>query len=176
MNQIVRMSQLDSQTPIGGERGGREVGYAAGVFDMFHVGHLNLLKNARRRCDHLIVGVTTDELCQERKGKRPVVPFDERLAIVESIRYVDEVVPQFVTDKIEAWERLHYDVIFVGDDWKGSDRWIEYERKLNERSSRVEYVAYTQHTSSTLLRAALTTRVGGVDSSGTYSGETSMAA
>jgi glycerol-3-phosphate cytidylyltransferase len=131
------------------------VGYTTGVYDLFHIGHLNLLQRARERCDHLIVGVTTDELSSERKGKMPVIPAAERMAIVSAIRYVDEVVPQTDMDKLAAWERLKYDVLFVGDDWKGSTDWVKYERLLNLRGGRVEYLPYTSHTSSTLLRHAL---------------------
>ena len=95
-----------------------KIGYTTGVFDMFHVGHLNILKNAKERCEHLIVGVSTDELVKSYKHKTPVIPFEERLAIVESIRYVDEVVPQVSMDKFAAWEKYRFNAIFHGDDWR----------------------------------------------------------
>ena len=96
------------------------VGYTTGVFDLFHIGHLNVLKNAKERCDYLIVGVSTDEVVQNYKNKKPIIPFEERMEIVKAIKYVDEVVPQVDMDKFKAWKNIHYDVLFHGDDWKGS--------------------------------------------------------
>lgn len=98
-----------------------KVGYTAGVYDLFHIGHLNLLRRAKEQCEYLIVAVSTDELVQQYKNKTPVIPFSERKAIVEAIKYVDEVVPQTSRDKISAYEKHHFDVMFVGDDWKGSE-------------------------------------------------------
>ncbi|SOE01054.1 adenylyltransferase/cytidyltransferase family protein [Blastococcus haudaquaticus] len=132
------------------------VGYTTGVYDMFHIGHLNVLRRARLACDHLVVGVTTDELSLAAKGKTPVVPFEERMDIVRAIRYVDDVVPQTSMDKLEAWEKIGFDAVFVGDDWKGTDKWNALEAEFAARGVTVRYFAYTQHTSSTLLRAALT--------------------
>ena len=94
------------------------IGYTTGVFDLFHIGHLNLLRRAKEHCDYLIVGVTTDDLVSY-KHKRAVIPFEDRLAIVEAIKYVDKAVPQASMDKMAAWEQYHFDVMFVGDDWKG---------------------------------------------------------
>lgn len=131
------------------------IGYTAGVFDMFHIGHLNLLRRARAACDHLIVGVTTDDLCERTKGKRPVIPFAERLEIVASIKMVSEALPQTSLDKFEAWHRLRFDRMFVGSDWKGSARWAQYEHDLKTVGVDVVYFPYTVHTSSTLLRRAL---------------------
>lgn len=128
------------------------VGYTTGVFDMFHIGHLNILKRAKQHCDILIVGVTTDELCQAYKNKLPIIPYEERKAIIEAIRYVDKVVPQLNRDKFSAWEEHKFDVMFVGDDWKGSELFEAVERKLNEVGCRVEYLPYTQGTNSTILR------------------------
>lgn len=130
------------------------LGYTAGVYDLFHIGHLNLLKRAKERCDKLIVAVSTDELVQY-KGKKPVITFEERKAIVEAIKYVDEVVVQDDLDKFGAWKKYHYNVLFVGDDWKGTEVWNEYERKLNEVGAKVCYLPYTKHTSSTLLTSIL---------------------
>ena len=132
------------------------VGYTTGVYDMFHIGHLNVLRRARMACDHLVVGVTTDELSLAVKGKAPVIPFPERMEIVRAVRHVDEVVPQNSMDKLAAWEELRFDAVFVGDDWKGTDKWNALERDFAARGVRVHYFPYTTHTSSTLLRAALT--------------------
>lgn len=133
----------------------KTIGYTTGVYDMFHVGHLNLLKRAKLECDYLIVGVTTDELCEERKGKRPIIPFLERMEIVEHVVFVDEVVPQVNMDKIEAWNNLKFDKVFVGDDWKGSEKWNQLERDFDERGVEIIYFSYTKHTSSTQLRRVI---------------------
>src|SRR5690625_2231569 len=103
------------------------VGYTTGVFDLFHIGHLNILKNAKKECDYLIVGVTSDEEVKRKKGKYPIIPFSERLEIVNSIVYVDRVVEESNTDKKIAWEKYKFDRIFKGDDWRGSDLWNDYE-------------------------------------------------
>jgi len=123
---------------------------------MFHVGHLNLLRRAREVCDHLIVGVTTDELCVASKGKSPVIPFAERLEIVASVRYVDRVVAQSSLDKIAAWQQHPFNRMFVGDDHRGSERWNRYEREFSETDVELVYLPYTVHTSSTLLRQRIT--------------------
>ena len=131
------------------------IGYTTGVYDLFHVGHVNLLKRARLACDHLIVGVTTDELAAERKRHPPVIPFVERMEIVASIKYVDEVVPQTNMDKLEAWNNLKFDRMFVGDDWKGTPKWLELERVFEPLGVEIVYFSYTVHTSSTKLRQIL---------------------
>lgn len=131
------------------------VGYTAGVFDLFHIGHLNILKTASRNCDRLIVGITTDELCQEEKRKKPIIPFDERCAIVSSIKYVDSVIPQCSIDKFEAWQKIRFDKIYVGDDWRGTQRWAELEEKFAKHSVKVMYLPYTNSTSSSLIREIL---------------------
>ena len=130
------------------------IGYTTGVFDLFHIGHLNLLKNAKAKCDYLVVGITTDELVKY-KGKLPVINLEERMEIVKAIKDVDEVVVQDDLDKFKAWEKYHYDVLFVGDDWKGTDKWNEYERKLNLVGAKVCYLPYTKTTSSTLITKVL---------------------
>lgn len=130
------------------------IGYTAGVYDLFHIGHLNLLKNAKEHCDKLIVALTTDELVQY-KGKNSIIPLNERMEIVKAIRYVDDVVVQDDLDKFNAWKKYHYDVLFVGDDWKGTDKWNKYEQQLAEVGSRVIYFPYTKTTSSTLLTSVL---------------------
>ena len=128
------------------------IGYTTGVFDMFHVGHLNILRRAKEQCDYLIVGVSTDELCLSYKHKAPIIPYEERKAIVESIRYVDEVVPQSDRDKYGAWQRLHFNRMFVGDDWKGSPLFSEVEKRFNEVGVEIVYFPYTKGTSSSVLR------------------------
>ena len=131
------------------------IGYTTGVFDLFHIGHLNLLRNAKAMCDKLVVGVTTDEILFPYKGKRSVIPFEERLEIIKGIRYVDSAIPQVSMDKIEAWNKLKFDVLFVGDDWHQNPKWQELEKKLNELNARVVYFPYTKGTSSTLINETL---------------------
>ena len=128
-----------------------KIGYTTGVFDLFHIGHLNILKRAKEQCDYLIVGVTKDEVVQEYKHKTPVIPYEERKAIVEAIKYVDKVIPQTTMDKYKAWEQEKFDVIFHGDDWKNSDMYNEMERKLKSVGVEFVYFPYTKGTSSTLL-------------------------
>ena len=131
------------------------IGYTTGVFDMFHVGHLNLLARARGQCDRLIVGVSTDDVVLDYKGHAPIVPYAERVAIVKAIRYVDEVVPQTSMDKFAAWEKLHFDRLFHGNDWKGSAMYNEVEARLKAVGVEVVYFEYTKGTSSTLLSERL---------------------
>ena len=126
------------------------IGYTTGVYDLFHIGHLNLLKCAKGMCDKLIVGVTVDELTNY-KGKRAVIPFDERIEIVRSIRYVDAAVPQYDMDKLTACKKLGATILFVGDDWYGTDKWQEYERQLSAEGIRVVYFPYTKGISSTQI-------------------------
>lgn len=132
-----------------------DIGYACGVFDLFHIGHLNLLRNAKGICDHLIVGVTTDDLIETYKHKKAIIPFTERMEIVRAVKYVDSVVPQEDIDKFEAWKKLRFDVLFVGDDWYNSPSWQEYEEKFKEVGVRVVYFPYTKGTSSTLINSIL---------------------
>lgn len=130
------------------------IGYTTGVFDLFHIGHLNILKKAKKECDYLIVGVTIDELVSY-KGKQAFIPFEERLKIVESIEYVDEVTPQTTMNKMEAWEEFKFNKMFVGSDWKGTDRWNNLEREFLKVNVEIVYFPYTKGTSSTQLRKAL---------------------
>lgn len=132
-----------------------KIGYTTGVYDLFHIGHLNILRNAKLECDYLIVGVTTDTLSQNEKGKTPVIPFQERMAIVESIEYVDMVVPQTSYDKMEAWNNLKFNIMFVGDDWKGTEKWNKLEAEFAEKGVKIHYFPYTKQTSSTKLRTIL---------------------
>ncbi len=131
------------------------VGYTTGVFDLFHIGHLNLLKQAKSGCDRLIVGVSTDELVQTYKNKSPIIPFTERIEIVSALKYVDEVVPQSHRDKIAAYHEIKFDVMFVGSDWKGSVLFSAVEAELAEYGVKVIYFEYTNHVSSTALKSTL---------------------
>ena len=130
-----------------------EIGYTAGVFDMFHVGHLNIIRNAKEYCEHLIVAVSTDEIVVENKCKAPIIKYEDRVSIVEAIRYVDEVVPQTDYDnKLGAAKKYGINVMFVGDDWKGTDKWSRIERQLKEIGVDLVYLPYTHYISSTILR------------------------
>ena len=128
-----------------------KIGYTTGVYDLFHIGHLNILKRAKEQCDYLIVGVSTDEVVQEYKHKTPIIPYNERLAIVEAIKYVDKVVPQSSMDKFAAWEQYHFDAIFHGDDWKGSSMYDEIENKLKAVGCDMVFLPHTDGTSSTII-------------------------
>jgi glycerol-3-phosphate cytidylyltransferase len=131
------------------------IGYAPGAYDLFHVGHLNILREARARCDYLVAGVVSDEMCVLAKGKLPVVPLVERREIVGSIRFVDEVYTETTPEKLDAWQELHFNRIFKGDDWKGTAKGDKLERDFSAVGVEVVYFPYTVHTSSTLLRRAL---------------------
>ena len=131
------------------------IGYTAGVFDMFHVGHLNLFQHAREQCDFLVVGVTTDELAEAQKGVRPVVPLIERMAIVQHVRGVDDVVPQATLDKLAAWEVLKFDVLFVGDNLRGTADWEQVEHDLGGVGVEVVYLPATHVRSGELLARGL---------------------
>jgi glycerol-3-phosphate cytidylyltransferase len=133
--------------------GGR--GYVPGVFDMFHVGHLNVISAARPHCDHLIVGVVTDEVVTAVKGRPPVIPLGERMEIVAALRDVDEVVVDVHRDKFDSWQDVRFDVVFRGDDWAGTQRGRKLEADLATVHARVHYFPYTRHTSSSLLRDVL---------------------
>lgn len=122
--------RIDISAGATGENRSAIVGYTAGVFDLFHVGHLNLLRNARKKCDYLIVGVTVDELAEQVKGVRPFIPLVERMAIVQSVRYVDHVLPQTSMDKLQAWNSLKFDVLFAGDNVCGTGTWNAVEAEL----------------------------------------------
>lgn len=131
------------------------VGYAAGAFDLFHVGHLNILKHAKSQCDWLIAGVVSDEMLQLTKGIRPVVPLAERMEIVRHITFVDEVFAEVVPDKLDTWRQLRFDAFFKGDDWRGTEKGLRLEREFAAVGVEVVYFPYTMSTSSTGLRRAL---------------------
>ena len=131
------------------------VGYTTGVFDLFHIGHVRLLKNAKAMCDRLVVGVTSDDLVGY-KGKKSVIPFDERLEIVTACKYVDLAVAQSTMDKMEAYERFKFDIMFVGDDWFRTDKWNGLDKEFAEIGVNIVYFPYTQNTSSSLINETLT--------------------
>jgi glycerol-3-phosphate cytidylyltransferase len=131
------------------------VGYVPGAWDMFHIGHLNILLRARERCDRLIVGAVTDEALAVAKGKLPIVPLAERIEVVAAIDVVDEVVTDFSSNKLEVWERVRFDVLFKGDDWRGTPKGDKLESDMASVGVAVIYFPYTVHTSSTKLRAML---------------------
>jgi glycerol-3-phosphate cytidylyltransferase len=131
------------------------IGYAPGAYDLFHIGHLNILKHAAENCDHLIAGVVSDEMLVRSKGRPPVIPLAERIEIVRSLRFVDDVHAEVVPDKIDTWREVGFDVIFKGDDWRGTPKGDRLERDFAEVGVEVRYFPYTMHTSSTLLRKAL---------------------
>lgn len=130
------------------------IGYTTGVFDLFHTGHVNLLRNAKAMCDKLVVGVTTDELVSY-KNKRSVISFEERMEVVRACRYVDVVIPQESMDKIEQWGKVKFDVMFVGDDWFKTEKWEAIDQKFKDVGVRVVYFPYTKGTSSTLINQVL---------------------
>ncbi len=131
------------------------IGYTTGVYDLFHIGHLNILRNAKAMCDRLIVGISTDELIWEYKNKKTVIPFDERCEIVRNINCVDAVVRQDTMNKFRAWEKIKFDIMFVGDDWHKTDKWQKIEKSLKNVGVRTVYFPYTKGTSSSLINELL---------------------
>ena len=127
------------------------IGYTAGVYDMFHIGHLNIIRNAKAQCDYLIVAVSTDELVKKEKNKTPVIPFEERKEIVAALKYVDEVVPQVDKNKFGAWQKYKFDKMFVGSDWENTPQWKKYEKELNPYGVEIVYLPHTDGISSTEL-------------------------
>lgn len=128
------------------------IGYTTGVFDMFHIGHLNILRRAKEQCDYLIVGVSTDELVKHDKNKTPIISFENRSKIVEAIKYVDKVVPQCDKNKLGAWEKYKFHKMFVGSDWQGTDAWNRFEEQFKPFGVEIVYLSHTDGISSTLLR------------------------
>ena len=133
----------------------RRVGYAAGAYDLFHIGHLNILRRAKSECDYLIAGVVSDEMLELSRGIRPIVPLAERLEIVRGIRFVDEAIAEVVPDKLETWRSVGFNIFFKGDDWRGTERGQRLEKEFAAVGVEVVYFPYTQSTSSTELRRAL---------------------
>ena len=134
---------------------GKIIGYTQGTYDMFHIGHLNLIRNAKRHCDYLIVGVNKDDLVENYKNKRPIIPEKERLEIVRAIKFVDEAILVDTLDKKAIWDILQFDEIYIGDDWKGNPRWEQTGQVLDEVWAKLVYLPYTKDTSSTMLREKL---------------------
>lgn len=132
-----------------------KIGYTTGVYDMFHIGHLNLIKRAKEQCEYLIVGVSTDEVVQSYKNKTPIIPYANRAAIVAAIKYVDEVVPQTTMDKLEFLKTRHFDVMFHGDEWKGTELYNKYEKEFAKYGAKIEYLTHTEGISSSLLKEKL---------------------
>lgn len=130
------------------------IGYTTGVYDLFHIGHLNMLRDAKSLCDKLIVGVSTDEVVKY-KHKKSVIPFNERIRIVRSIKYVDAAIPQNDRNKILAWKKIKFDILFVGDDWYGEKKWKEFEKTLKKKNIKIVYFPYTKGTSSTIINNTL---------------------
>ena len=131
------------------------IGYTQGTFDMFHIGHLNLIKNAKRHCDYLIVGVNADDLVESYKHKRPIIPLEERAEIVRAIKYVDEVIVTTTLDKKKVWEKIRFNEIYIGDDWKGNERWEKTGKEMEALGAKLVYLPYTIVTSSTVLHEKL---------------------
>lgn len=139
----------------------RIVGYAPGVYDLFHVGHLNVLRHAKDCCDYLVAGVVSDDMCRQAKGVEPFIPFPERMEVVRHITFVDEVYPETVPDKLDTWREVRFDRIFKGDDWRGTAKGDKLERDFASVGVEVVYFPYTVHTSSSRLRRALSALSGG---------------
>jgi len=131
------------------------IGYSSGVFDLFHIGHLNILESAKKNCDFHIVAVTTDDLVKKIKGFNPIIPFEERKKIIAALSCVDLAVDEFDIDKISAWNKYKFDIIFKGDDWKGTNKWNKLEKEFDKLNVQVKYFKYTQNTSSTKLRSVI---------------------
>ena len=131
------------------------IGYTTGVYDMFHIGHLNILRRAKEQCDYLIVGVSTDEWVQHDKNKTPIIPFHDRCAIIEALKFVDKVVPQPDKNKFNAWKQYHFNKMFVGSDWKGTAQWDEFEKQFAPVGVEIVYLDHTDGISSTILRDRL---------------------
>ncbi len=129
-----------------------KIGYTQGVYDMFHIGHLNLINKAKESCERLIVGVNADSLVREYKKKNPVISEDERCEIVKNIKAVDDCIITHTLDKIEMHEKVGFDVIYIGDDWKDNERWKKTTIELKKINVDVVFLPYTKGISSTQLR------------------------
>ena len=129
-----------------------KVGYTTGVFDMFHIGHLNILRRAKEQCEYLIVGVSTDEVVQNYKNKTPIIPFEQRMAIVEAIKYVDKVVPQTSMNKMDAYKTLKFDALFHGSDWQNSEMYNKIIEEFKTVGVELVFLPHTEGISSTILR------------------------
>ena len=135
-----------------------KIGYTDGVYDMFHIGHLNMIREAKKKCDYLIVGVHSDEIVQEYKNRKTIINENDRRDIVAAIKYVDKAVINQTRDKIELWKNLKFDIVFIGDDWKGTERWNNFEKELAKVGVSVEYISYTKGISTTQIREQLSNK------------------
>lgn len=133
------------------------IGYTTGVYDLFHIGHLNVIRKAKEQCDYLIVGVSTDELVQKEKNKTPVIPFKERCEIIKALKFVDQVVPQINKNKVQAWEKFQFDKMFVGSDWEGTPTWNMIEEQFTPLGVEIIYLPHTDGVSSTILSEKIRT-------------------
>lgn len=133
----------------------KRIGYTSGVFDLFHIGHVNILEQAKKNCDFLIVAVTSDHLVNIRKNKFPVIPLKERIKILQAIKYVDKVVVQSDMDKFKAYKKYNFDIMFVGSDWKNTDSWKKIEDTFKKVNVVIKYFPYTKSTSSTKINKIL---------------------
>jgi glycerol-3-phosphate cytidylyltransferase len=147
------------------------VGYAPGAYDLFHIGHLNILRHAKSHCDYLVAGVVSDEMVARAKGRSPMIPLVERLEIVRSVKYVDAAFVETVPDKVDTWKQVRFDVLFKGDDWRGTPKGDKLERDFAAVGVDIVYFPYTVHTSSTQLRRALDVLTGDAQPSGPLSAE-----
>lgn len=129
-----------------------KIGFTDGVYDMFHVGHLNMIRKAKERCEYLIVGVHSDEIVESYKHRKTIINENDRREIVGAIKEVDKAVINYTRDKIELLKLYNFNVVFIGDDWKGTERWNNFEKELAKRGVKVEYIPYTKGISSTMIR------------------------
>ena len=137
-----------------------QIGYTQGVYDMFHIGHLNLINHAKEYCDYLIVGINSDFLVQTYKHKIPIIPVLERAEIVSNIKAVDKCIIVSTLDKVQIWKQLKFDAVFIGDDWKGNSRWKEAEKELQKYNVHTIFLPYTHGISSTKLRCFKDDKIG----------------
>ena len=133
-------------------------GLTTGTYDMFHAGHLNLLKNAKAICDSLIVGIYNDKVIKQYKNKKPIIGLKDRMSVIEAIKYVDKVIALDSLDKVKAWEKERYDVLIIGDDWKGHSRWLKTEEEMNKLGVDVVYLPYTKGISSSIIKSRVIER------------------
>ena len=131
------------------------IGYTTGVFDLFHIGHLNIIKESKKKCDYLIVAVCSDELAFKLKKKKPVIPFQERIEIIKSLKYVDRAVEEKVDDKTKVKKKYKINIIFKGDDWKNTRKWNQLEKELKKQNIKIIFIKYTKKTSSSLIKKIL---------------------
>ena len=128
-----------------------KIGYTQGTYDLFHMGHLNLIKHAKEQCDYLIVGINSDNLVKQYKNKKANIPENDRAKIVEALKYVKKVIIVDTLDKKNILNLIHFDVIFIGDDWKGNERWKNTEEELGKVGVPVIYLPHTNGISTSRI-------------------------